>query len=91
MDFEFHSLEELWNRVHPALRVKVKDFKRLGLTNFSDRDIWDYLIESKWKNGVNLMLSDIVDDIMKLDSSEFKMYLNEIKSKTDSFIDEEII
>ena len=91
MDFEFHSLEELWNRVHPALRVKVKDFKRLGLTNFSDRDIWDYLIESKWKNGVNLMLSDIVDDIMKLESSEFKKYMHEIKQETDSFIDEEII
>ena len=91
MDFEFHSLEELWNRVHPALRVKVKDFKRLGLNNFSDRDIWDYLIESKWKNGVNLMLSDIVDDIMKLDSSEFKKYMDEIKQETDSFIDEEII
>lgn len=91
MDFEFHSLEELWNRVHPALRVKVKDFKRLGLKDFSDRDIWDYLIESKWKNGVNLMLSDIVDDIMKLDSSEFKKYLNEINHETDSFIDEEII
>ena len=91
MDFEFHSLEELWNRVHPALRVKVKDFKSLVLKHFSDIDIWDYLIEYKWKNGVNLMLSDIVDDIMKLDSSEFKMYLNEIKSKTDSFIDEEII
>ena len=91
MDFEFHSLEELWNRVHPALRVKVKDFKRLGLNNFSDRDIWDYLIESKWKQGVNLMLSDIVDDIMKLDSSEFKKYMNEIKQETDSFIDEEII
>lgn len=91
MDFEFHSLEELWNRVHPALRVKVKDFKRLGLKDFSDRDIWDYLIESKWKNGFNLMLSDIVDDIMKLDSSEFKKYLNEINQETDSFIDEEII
>lgn len=91
MDFEFHSLEELWNRVHPALRVKVKDFKRLGLNNFSDRDIWDYLIESKWKQGVNLMLSDIVDDIMKLDSSEFIKYMDEIKQETDSFIDEEII
>ncbi len=91
MDFEFHSLEELWNRVHPALRVKVKDFKRLGLKDFSDRDIWDYLIESKWKNGFNLMLSDIVDDIMKLDSLEFKKYLNEINQETDSFIDEEII
>ena len=91
MDFEFHSLEELWNRVHPALRVKVKDFKRLGLKHFSDRDIWDYLIESKWKNGFNLMLSDIVYDIMKLDSLEFKKYLNEINQETDSFIDEEII
>ena len=91
MDFEFHSLEELWNRVHPALRVKVKDFKILGLNNFSDSDILYFLIESKWKNGVNLMLSDIVDDIMRLESSEFKKYMDEIKQETDSFIDEEII
>ena len=66
MDYEFNSKEELYERVLPALKHKVKEFKRLGNSNITCLDVWDYLIYSSWKSGKNLMLSDIVNDILYL-------------------------
>ena len=63
MDFEFSSKEELYQRVSPALRAKVMELKRLGYPYIKEVDIWNYLIETKWCKGHDLMLSDIVNDI----------------------------
>ena len=63
---EFNSLYELKDRVMPALKIKEEDFKKLGL-NISSEQIWDYLKENKWKESTNLTLSDMVNDILKLD------------------------
>ena len=77
MDFEFNSKEELYERVLPALKLKVKEFKRLGNSNITCLDVWDYLIYSSWKSGKNLMLSDIVNDILYLEIDKVISYLNE--------------
>lgn len=75
MDYEFSSKEELFNRVKPALHVKIKELNKLGCFSVKENDIWDYLIETKWSKSYNLMLSDIVDDILKLKNEEFILYL----------------
>jgi hypothetical protein len=77
MDYEFNSKEELYERVLPALKLKVKEFKRLGNSNITCLDVWDYLIYSSWKSGKNLMLSDIVNDILYLEIDKVISYLNE--------------
>ena len=77
MDYEFNSKEELYERVLPALKLKVKEFKRLGNSNITCLDVWDYLIYSSWKSGENLMLSDIVNDILYLEIDKVISYLNE--------------
>ena len=77
MDYEFNSKEELYERVLPALKLKVKEFKRLGNSNITCLDVWDYLIYSSWKSGNNLMLSDIVNDILYLEIDKVISYLNE--------------
>lgn len=77
MDYEFNSKEELYERVLPALKLKVKEFKRLGNSNITCSDVWDYLIYSSWKSGKNLMLSDIVNDILYLEIDKVISYLNE--------------
>ena len=64
MDYEFSSLEELYKRVSPALHAKEVEMHRLGYFYIKDIDIWNYLTRKKWKNGKDLMLSDIVSDIM---------------------------
>lgn len=63
---EFKSIDELFDRVEPALKVKVREGISLGY-QITDNDIWNYLVKSKWKKARNLMLSDVVDDILNLD------------------------
>ena len=63
---EFKSIEELFDRVRPALNTKVFEGKEFGF-QVKEIDIWNYLVDSKWKKSNNLMLSDIVDDILNLD------------------------
>lgn len=67
MDYEFSSKEELYNRVRPALMAKYQEFVRFGYFYIKEVDIWNYLIDAKWRFSKDLMLVDIVDDIMKLD------------------------
>lgn len=67
MDYEFQSLKELFDRVRPALKAKEVEFHRLGYPKVQEMDIWNFLLDDKWKSGKNLMLSDIVSDIMNLE------------------------
>ena len=88
MDLEFSSLKDLYLRVSPALKAKKIELNRIGLFHISEKDIWDYLVETKWKQGKDLMLSDIVDDILNTDNNLIDKYF---KEKNDSLDDEEII
>ena len=63
---EFKSLEELFDRVEPALNTKVVEGREFGF-QVKEIDIWNYLVKNKWKKARGLMLSDIVDDILNFD------------------------
>ena len=76
MDFEFHSQEELLQRVYPALRTKVSEFLKLGVT-VSEEELWEYLSSVKWKSGKDLTLYDIVNDILSCKSEEVIDYIQE--------------
>ena len=84
MDYDFSSLKDLYLRVEPALEAKKVEFNRLGFTNIEKIDIWNALIEIKWKNGNNLMLSDIVDDILNTDCNVIKEKINKEESLNDT-------
>lgn len=77
MDISFESIEELYQRVYPALHAKRMELKRLGFAYIKEKDIWTFLAESKWKNSQNLMLSDIVDDILHVDNKLLDKYIKE--------------
>lgn len=68
MDMEFSSLEELYNRLKPALRTKKRELKENGYGYLKIEDIWNYLKESKWKRSNNLSLNDMVSDILNADN-----------------------
>ena len=70
MDFQFSSQEELYQRVKPAINAKVVELHRLGFSYIVDVDIWNYLIETKWKKSRNLVLSDIVSDILHVNNKK---------------------
>lgn len=82
MDFQFSSQEELYQRVKPAIHAKVMELHRLGFSYITDIDIWNYLVESKWKKSHNLVLSDIVSDILHVDNKKIDEYLKGKLAKT---------
>ena len=52
----------------PALRLKKEEINNKNIT---EEDIWNYLKETKWINSNNLSLSDMVNDILKLEMNNF--------------------
>ncbi len=85
MDLEFKSLEELYNRLRPALNTKMSELKANGYGYLKPEDIWNYLKEKKWKSSHDLMLSDMVSDILNCDNvlvdDYFKEKINEKNRK----------
>ena len=77
-NIEFRNVEELYNRIKPALYSKVKELNRLGINYVKEVDIWNYLSEHSWKESENLCLSGMVSNIMDLDSDTIKNYCLEI-------------
>ncbi len=94
MDYEFSSQEELFKRVKPALNSKKSELDKLGYTYINIMDIWNYLIENKWRSSNNLMLSDIVNDILHVSSDKLDKYLKDKMTqskRTQYFIEDEEI
>ena len=63
-DIKFSSLNELYNRLIPAMETKVKELKLNGINFITVDDIWNYLT-----------LSDCVDDILNTSDEEYKKYM----------------
>ncbi len=83
MDITFDSLQELYQRVRPALAVKKAQMHREGYTHIKETDIWNYFKEIKWQKAENLYLHDIVADIINIDSYYIDEYVKDkLKSET---------
>ncbi len=68
----FKTLEDLYNRVYPALRIKVRDMK-LEKFVFIDEDLlWNYFCQKKWKLAKRITLGEMIDDILNTDN--FQIY-----------------
>lgn len=76
MTYEFDSIEELHERVLPALNTRISELNELGYNDIDEKDIWEYLVSSKWKIANYLTLSDIVSDILNVDYSNVIEYKN---------------
>lgn len=63
MNIEFSNVEELKQRVMPALRLRKKELKRQNL-NYSEEEIWNYFVNHFWKSSISLSLFQMVDDIL---------------------------
>lgn len=77
MDLEFNSLEELYNRLRPALNTKMSELRANGYGYLKPEDIWNYLKETRWHNSHDLMLSDMVSDILNVDDVLVDDYFKE--------------
>ena len=77
MDIEFSSLEELYERLKPALRSKMSELRECGYGYLKIEDIWNYLKEKKWKSSRDLGLNDMVSDILNADNDLIDDYFKE--------------
>ncbi len=62
-ELKFKSLEDLYNRIFPALRSKALELKLKGYKYIHEEDIWDYLKTYKWTTSRDLDLGSMVNDI----------------------------
>lgn len=74
---EFSSLEELYNRVKPALYSKKEEMRRSGYEYVKEGDIWNYLKENVWNKAKNLELHEVVSNILNTDNALIDYYLKE--------------
>lgn len=82
MEVEFKSLEELYQRVRPALFTKKEEMRRNGYDYIQEEDIWNYLKETKWPKDKNLTLYQMVDDILNIEDTCIDNYLkSKLKKK----------
>lgn len=79
MNYGFNTQEELYIRVRPALHAKVGELKRLNYSSIKEVDIWNCLIETKWKKSRDLTLADIVSDILHIDNRLLDQYVKNHK------------
>ncbi len=77
MDIEFNSLEELYNRLKPALSTKQREMARNGYSYVTIEDVWNYLKEIKWKKANNLSLYEMVSDVLNVDDLLIDNYLKQ--------------
>ena len=93
MDIAFNNINELYKRVFPALKSKVKELNKNKIDYNKEVDIWNYLVESRWKSTKGLVLADIVDDILNTDNKKIEDYVKEQMKKIEreANLDVEII
>ncbi len=60
----FNTKEELFERVLPALKIKIEELKEKNII-LTEKELFLKIEEEKWKKSSNLTLSDIVNDILK--------------------------
>lgn len=80
---KFNSLEELYNKLLPALETRVNELKLNGISYIKKEDIWNYLKINKWSKSIDLTLSKCVDDILNTEDNEYKKY---VRSKMSSIL-----
>lgn len=91
---EFKSAKELYDRVLPALYSKVKELRNLGFKYITEKDVWNYLVNSTWKVKRDLQLHDLINDILYADNYKLNDYVMEkmkkLKTREDN-VDEEML
>ncbi len=75
---KFSSLNDLYNRLLPALIIKTDELKRQGGYFIKAEDIWNYLKLNKWLSASDLTLAEMVSDIFNTDFFVMQEYLKNV-------------
>lgn len=75
MNENFNSLDELKERLKPALVTKRREMNRSGYAFIDEEDIWNYLKENKWIISNDLSLYQMVTDILNAENARISDFL----------------
>lgn len=79
---DINTLSDLYNRLTPALRSKKKELHALKYFYITEKDIWNFIKDTKWNNENNLTLYDMVSDILNVPNDELTSYV--VRMVTDN-------
>ena len=80
-EIKFKSLQELYERILPALKSKTREIHKKGMNYIHEEDIWNYLKTYKWTSSRSLDLGDMVNDIFNIEERELDSFVkNELKN-----------
>lgn len=72
----FNSIDELYNRLKPAFRLKLSELRSKKINFVTDKDMWTFLSKTKWSKEKNLELCDMVNDILNINENELINFIN---------------
>ncbi len=81
---KFKGVNELYQKILPALNTKEAELHRKKLNNITSKDIWNYCIENIWQNKKDLRIYELVDDILNLDEFKLELYTRK-NDRNDQF------
>ncbi len=87
MEENFKTLEDLYERLVPALKAKETELHQNHMIYITIKDIWNFCYQTKWKGGSELTLCDLVDDILNSDNFEIDQYLRMERGKDHASTD----
>ena len=80
-EIKFKSLQELYDRILPALKSRARELHKKGMNYIHEEDIWNYLKTYKWTSSRSLDLGDMVNDIFNIEERELDSFVkNELKN-----------
>lgn len=88
-DIKFKTLKELYMRLKPALRSKVKELHKKGYHYIHEEDVWNFLKNYKWTSARDLDLGVMVNDIFGVNDEELNEYTKEEIRKYHREVNEE--
>lgn len=75
-EFKFNSINELYNRLLPAMETKKNDLLRNTKVLISEKEIWGYIRYNYWNKKSKLTLGEMVNDILSTPDHELIDYHN---------------
>lgn len=88
-EMEKNKVEDFRQKLKPFLKSKLEEFYLCGYDQFSEEELWTFLITKKWKKIEEVKLHRLVEDIMSVKAADFMNYTTIEFYKKESWLDSE--
>lgn len=76
--YSYQDFQSFYPKLEFLLSCKVQDFQMQGYQDINETLLWEYFVETKWKNK-SLYLNNMVQDILTINYHEL---MDQLKLKT---------